>query len=363
VSTIRPLVALVLVAKACRPVTVGLALLAVVGAARGGRADQNIRVLLLRPVPASPSQSEAIVRIKSELSAGGFEVTVRDSRLAALPPEPRTLMEPSSELPAPSATLGIFGDLDHGTAELWVVDRITGKAVVRRMHVETSEDRPISEVLAIRAQELLRASLVEVVVEERPPVAPVQKSPAQVERASADAESSPPAWRWALELGGAALGGWGGIDPALAPTVRLRVPLGQRLGIRLTGLGFGTRPMVRSRVGSASVRQDVLLLECAAWLGLGRRIRPVLSLGIGAARFAVDGTGIAPYQGEQTARWLLAGDGGIGLAVRVGAHWEAQLDLHALVLAPRPSVRFFDVDAAHAGLPTLLAILTLAGGA
>ena len=44
------------------------------------------------------------------------------------------------------------------------------------------------------------------------------------------------------------------------------------------------------------------------------------------------------------------------------AHWEAQLEVHALFAAPRPAIRFFDVEAAKAGQPTLMALLTLAGG-
>ncbi len=346
-------------------IAVALAIAAVLGAAAVVHADQKVRVLLLRPPSASPTLSEAIVRIKSELSAGGFDVTVRDSPAVALAPEPRALMEQAGEVPAPSATLAIFGDLDKGTAELWVVDRISGKAVVRRMAVQSSEDRPISEVLAIRAQELLRASLVEVLVEEERPAEPSVKKPeAEVVRAKpVVVASGAPAWRWGIELGLTTFGGWGGIGPTLAPAGRLRVALGERFWVRLTGLGLGTQPRVQSRLGSAGVEQDVLLLECSGWLRPGRRLRPVLSLGLGAERFAVGGTAIAPYQGEQNVRWFFAGDGGAGLAARLGKHWEAQLEIHALVAAPRPAVRFFDVDTARAAQPTLFAILTLAGGA
>jgi hypothetical protein len=133
------------------------------------RTDQPVLVLLLRRVPADEILAEAILRIKSELVAGGFEVAVSDIDSSEQGADPRALMERAGQDLAPSATIGIFGNLEQGSAELWVVDRITGKTVIRRLEVQASSDRPISEVLAIRAQELLRASLVEFLVEENRP--------------------------------------------------------------------------------------------------------------------------------------------------------------------------------------------------
>ena len=135
--------------------------------------------------------------------------------------------------------------------------------------------------------------------------------------------------------------------------------------MRLTALGLGTRPTIQTDIGTASVSQSLLLLEGAVWLRPRRHVRPLLSLGVGAERIAVDGTANPglPYQGERNARWFAAGDVGAGFALRVHAHWELLLEAHALFTAPRPAVRFFDVEAARTGQPTLMAILTLAGGA
>jgi hypothetical protein len=170
-------------------------------------------------------------------------------------------------------------------------------------------------------------------------------------------------WTFALELGASTFGGWGGIGPTLAPAARLRLALDERFWVRLTALGLGTRPRVRTQAGSASVSQDLLLLECAAWLRPRRWVRPLVSLGVGAQRVEVEGMASAPYQGERNARWFAAADAGAGLALRLRTHWEVQLEVHALIAAPRPAIRFFDAEAARAGQPMVLAILTLAGGA
>jgi len=325
--------------------------------------EKPVLVVLLRPVPAGDILNETLLRIRSELLAGGFQVVLLDSVTSDT--TPWTLVESAGQALAPSATIGIFGDLAKGLAELWVADRITGKTVVRRLDVQASSGRRISEILAIRAQELLRASLVECLM--------------KVDQVGADAPASPPLqvhhfvdgalafrsapWTLGLELGITTFSGWGGLGPTLAPAARLRLALGERLWSSLTAVGLGTRPRVETATASASVSQNILLVEIAYCLKPRRLVRPVFTLGLGAERLAVDGTAVLPYQGEHNARWFAAGDAGLGVSFRLHAHWEMQFEVHALFTTPRPSVRFLDTEAASAGQPTMLAILTLAGGA
>jgi len=341
-----------------------LSLLGMAVSAPPAHAEPRVLVLLLRPVPTSDTLTEAILRIKSELSAGGFDVKVADIDAQEPTPDPRALMERAGETLAPSATIGIFGNVEQGPAELWVVDRIAGETVVR-IEVAATSERRISEVMAIRAQELLRASLVELLVQQNRPAPPSTPPPPQVvERRVEDAVESPIApWSFALELGASAFGGWGGIGPTLASAARLRMALGERWWLRLTAVGLGTQPSVTTDVGTATVNQNLVLLEGTAWLRPRRLVRPVLSLGLGAERVGVQGTDNSRYRGESHARWFAAADFGAGVAFRLLAHWELLLEAHALFTAPRPAVRFLDLEAARAGQPTLFAIITLAGGA
>jgi hypothetical protein len=326
--------------------------------------DRAVTVVLLRPSPAQDLVSEAIVRIKSELSAGGFQVAVTDVPATRLAAEPSFLKEWAARVKRPSATLAVFGELGQAKAELWVVDRITGDSAVRTVEVQTSADRPISEVLAIRAQEILRAMLVEVQVEESRPAPP---APPRVVSAKATPEHNPVVpilpWRFGVELGASAFGGSGGLGTSAAPVARLRLALDERFWVRLSAIGLGTRPPTRAASGSATVSQSFVLLECSAWFRRGRALRPTVSLGIGAERFAVDGSAKLPYRGEQNASWFFAADAGVGLSLRLGRHWEIQLETHALVAAPRPWVQLYETVGARAGQPTLLAVLSLAGGA
>ncbi len=338
------------------------------GRTRSCEADTEppVLVLLLRPVPTSDKLTEAILRIKSELRAGGFDVAIKDIQADAIPADPRGLVQRSGEGLAPSATLGIFGDLDRGPVEMWVADRINGKSAIRRIEVEVTSDRRISEVVAIRAREILHASLVEglLVRDGRSPA--TAPAPPKIESSVGQAVNRPAThWRMALEAGGTALGGFGGVGASLAPTVRFRVGLSERLALRLTGLGFGTRPLVTSGTKSMSARvgQSLLLVEGVARWRSGKVVRPMLSVGAGAERIAVEGRADAPDHGENNARWFVAGDAGAGVAVRLHPHWELQIEAHALFTTPRPAVHFLDIEAARAGQPTLMAIVSLAGGA
>lgn len=322
-------------------------------------ADRDVMVVLLRPVPTAALLAETIVRVKSELLAGGFEVTVADSPASELVPDVRSLKQLAARTKPPSATLAIFGELDDGQADLWVVDRITGRTVIRRVEVDSS-DRPISEVLAIRVQELLRATLVEVSVEESRPSPP--EPPAVVVKPSGGEGTPILPWQFGMEAGGSVFGGAGGFGTAGAPLVRVRFAVDETFWLRLGALGFGNQPPLVAYYASASVSQSIVLLEGMARFRTRRRLQPSLSLGLGAERVAVDVSTLSPYRGHQAARWYFATDVGAGLAARVSTHWEAQLEGHVLIAAPRPEVRFLGKTFAQAGLPTFLATLTLAGG-
>lgn len=324
--------------------------------------DREVMVVLLRPVPTEALLAESIVRIKSELLAGDFEVTVADTPASELVPDARILKRLAARTKPPSATLAIFGDLDEGNAELWVVDRITSRSVIHRVQVETSSDRPISEVLAIRAQELLRATLVEVSVEETRPQPPELEPPAVVAKQPAAEATSTLPWQFGIEAGGSVFGGTGGFGTAGAPVVRVRFAVDETFWLRLGALGFGTEPRLRAGYASASISQTLVLLEGSARFRTRSRVQPSVSLGMGSEYVAVDGAAEFPYHGRADGRWYFAADVGAGVAMRLSSHWEAQLEGHVFVALPRPEVRFAGNTFAQAGLPTFLATLTVAGG-
>jgi hypothetical protein len=312
-------------------------------------------VVLVRPLPNNADLDEALVRLRAELSSAGFDVVLVDGQAQA---DPREAIEQTLRERNPAATIGVFA------GDLWIADRLTGKTVVRKLDAGETGGRRAPEVLAIRASELLRASLSELLLspsEAGPPPA-AAKPPAVVTHwVSAALEPGQQAFRVGFEAGGAVLGSFEGVPPAVTPLLRARLTLGKGFLVRATAAGLGTRPEVSSDVGKASIRQDLLLAELQARLFANKPLRPLATIGVGAYRFGVDGNAVWPRSARRGWRWEPAADIGLGLALGLHPHLELSFETHAVFAQPYPTVRFFDETVARAGRPTLFGSLTLAG--
>jgi hypothetical protein len=351
-------------------------------AASAGTVMAATRVALVRPSPASPAVSEALTRIEGELAADGFEVV---------------LVDPAAEAPAGAASnaapdesgaqasISFVVDTAARTAELRVVDRLTNKAVVRRTPIDETNASRAAEVLAVRAVELLRASLLELMIEAEPPPAPATPAPATPAHAASTPASTPreadrrqaKAWaakalpaqpeaapsRWSVEAGAGVLASAGGVGPAVIGVLRGRFEFANVLAVRATLAGLGTQPRVDASTGagSANVAQDLGLVEIVLRPWPRAALRPTFSAGAGALYASVDGQASSPYVARQASEWSAVGDVGAGLELPLGDRFALALEVHALVAQPYPVVRFLDDDAARAGDPSILGTLTLAG--
>ena len=318
---------------------------------------QSARVVLVRPLAQSAVATEAITRIRGELIADGFEVSVVDA-----PPgsDPASVLARADQQTGAAATLGLFLHADASAAELWVVDRLTSKTVVRSVEMAKSPGVSIPEVLARRSVELLRASLLEILVDaqKRPFAAPAPR--AQASRWAARALESRPSV-WGVEAGAQVLAGFGGVGGAVMPIARVRAVLGERLVARLTVSGLGTRPRIEAAEGTATVRQELGLLELLGEIAPRSWFRPSVSLGAGAYHIGVDGSAKWPYAGLDGGRYAFAADAGAGLALSLTSSFALSLEGHALLVTPYPVIRFLDVDTAETGRPLLSGALTLLG--
>jgi hypothetical protein len=306
---------------------------------------------------ADPTIAEAIHRIRGELVAEGFDVSEVYS--------PRELAAGESAVPETEPTATIDLSVDRGThiAELRVFDHLTNKIVIRRTLVEDADTPHMAELLAVRAVELLRASLLELLLEaDRRPA----KSPASVETSLASpwAAQGLPADRrsdWGIEVGACVLADFSGIPPAVLGLARVRRTLIGALSVRVTVAGLGTQPRVESAAGSASVTEDVGLLELLATPWSKAVVHPFVSLGAGTLYASVDGRPNPPYVGRQSSRWAAAVDAGIGAETRLGRRFAVSLEAHAIVAQPSPAVEFLGAPVARTGQPSVLGALSLVG--
>jgi hypothetical protein len=336
-----------------------LALTLLVGQAANAAAPV---VVLVRPSPRDEVVNEALIRLEGELESIGFTVSVVDN---ASDEDPRQLTESAGRDVSSAATIGIFRRTSAGL-ELWLADRLTGKTVVRQVEAGETSGRSEAQVVAIRAAELLRASLAETLLapSKAPPKQAPRQEPAQPIVAhwmQRSLSPRPRAVRIGIEAGAGVIGSFEGIGPALVPMLRARLSLGEYFAVRAGAAGLGTSSEVTGATATATVRQEVVLAEGHVRFLPGKLVRPTLSLGVGTYGVLVDGRATWPYEGRTGSQWSPAISAGAGVALRLHSNLEMAIEAQALFAAPNPTVRFFDDEAARGGRPTCLATLSLVG--
>ena len=321
------------------------------------RADAEApRVLLIRPPSAGPAVKAALVRVQGELVADGFAVV----SVEAAEGTTSAMAMSQAEEQASATTVGLFLNADGSSAELWVVDTLTKKTVVRHVNTAGREQSALPEELAVRTVELLRASLLELAVQQkhaaRNAPSPRQRATDWAMRPLASARPL-----WGIETGAAMLWSPGQLDPAFLSVARGRVAVTPALHVRLSFVGLGTHPRVSGTGGSAAI---------AEWCGLAElllvpfqrfALHPLFSLGAGAFHSSVNGDANAPYLGLQDAQWAFVADAGVGTALRLASRLELALEGHAQWVTPQPVVRFVTDDAAKLGQPSVVGSLSLLG--
>jgi hypothetical protein len=314
-------------------------------------------VIVLEPTNASPLSRQAFSRIKDELSADRFRVVLAapsaESAAAAV-------IESSARNLDRGAIIALFGNPETGETELCIIRRAGRRTAVRRAVVIEDPDR-VPQLLSLRALELLRATALELSID------PDQGSKQETGSQQPDrplAVPAPPAVpeqpaAFTLDLGVAGLQSVNGPPPAFAPVARLALGLTSCFQTRLSVLGLGTRPRVATANGSATVAQDLALLELTAVLRATQSVRPQASLGSGLLSVKAAGSGKPPYEGREAHQWSAAVDAGLGVAFALRSRAAVVAELHALLAWPHPAVRLLDVRTATIAYPAFIFTLAL----
>ena len=312
-------------------------------------------VLLVRPPNPSRVASEALVRMHGELASAGFDVSFAAAMVGV---DARASLEMLASGPGVDAVVAILGDNSPDAIEVWVVARENGGSVVRRTPYQTGGERD-AEVLAIRAIELLRASLLEVDLAGLTPRPPAQAKPAEVARAVEHAPEPRDGSRWGLEVGGSMVTSFDAVGPAGVPFLRFDGAIAPWCVAQATFAGLGTRARVGTSVGSAEISEQFVLGGATFRWRAHKGVHPALSLAVGALHTSAEGRADWPYTQQTAARWSFLADAGVGLRLALGTRYEMAIEAHAQLAEPYPVVRFLGVDVASSGRPTLLLTLAL----
>jgi len=333
--------------------------------AASARAASGLRapsVLIVGPVNGPPPMVETMVRLKGELTSAGFDTEIVDGAALArgASGDSRAALEQLAAGRGADAVVAIVGDLSPDSVDVWVIDKVTGKSVVRRVPFEPTAPRA-SGTLAIRAIELLRSSFLEIdlAARDRPARAAAAPPPAVVNFVEGERRAQRPE-RFGVEVGGAAVMSLDGVGPALLPLVRFDWAPGPWFVVQAALAGLGTRATVDSAAGSAQVAQAYGLLGGSVRFRAGGRLRPFIALSAGALHTSVEGRATAPdTQGRVVDQWSLLLDAGAGAALRLPDRFYVSLAAHAQIADPYVAVRFVDTRVATAARPNLVVALTV----
>ncbi|HEY4106224.1 MAG TPA: hypothetical protein VGM44_20130 [Polyangiaceae bacterium] len=309
------------------------------------------KVALVRESSDDRLLREVSIRLRAELLDAGFEVIDVDRS----PGDARADVETAASGDSSFATVAMNRAPNGAFADIWINDRVTGKTVVRRLEVGSGANA--SNVLAIRALELLRASLLEVGAKTAP-AEPTRSPPKDVIAWLAPAlpAAETPLLRGnALGVGLFALDGLGKIGLALGPTLEFShgfAPWFARLMLAAPLAG----PELRTSVGSATIRQELALLG----IGLATEPKPIgldVWLGAGGSDLHTSGSAAPPYRGASGDVVSFLASAGVGGVLRIAPRVALNAELNAVLLEPRPIVVIAAADAGKAGAPSLAATL------
>ncbi len=347
---------------------------------RDVRAEGRHRVVLIRPVDVDPTTAEALARVSGELTAAGFDLRVLPVSRDA---DPRITVESIGRELDPVAAFAIFPGppLVGGasTAEIWVSDRLTGRATVQRLLVDPRDADRGAAVLAVHAVELLKASLAEMWVGGHPrrasaeAPAPAAETPGHSSAPPSSPSDVPPSVVRAYVLDGFGIQASAGLIAhpsgfalAWTPALKLSVGMPQGFAVRLGLVGAGETLRISNVAGTARLGQQMATVEFVTAFRAHSRVQPVAALVTGVYRLSVSGTSASPtaptpWTDSRDQSWAFVAGAGGGVIVGIGDHWAVTVDVQALGFLPRPAVRLGDDEVGQVGRPALVVTAGIAG--
>lgn len=309
------------------------------------------RVAIVRDPTPSAEREAFENQLKSELAAAGFEV-VSVSGHANSAEELEAIAARESSV----AAIRLDKPAGNVSARLWVTERVTGKTLLRTVRPEAvSPDAP--GIIALRAVELLRASLLEL-NESHPPRGSVPATPAVRAwvRAATPAQPAAPVApqpAWAIAAGPGLLVSPGGVPASLGPFLGFvwRPTRQWSAELRWDGPFVSTAD---SSVGSANIDQQFLTWRTRFEPFSFKAANPYFVAGLGGQHMSVHGSAKAPFRGRTSSAYSVLGLVGIGVGIPIVSQVRATLECAVAAAVSQPVVRFSDSDPIPTGRPWIL---------
>ena len=315
------------------------------------RAYSQSGATLVAIVTAEPTSS-LTRRVRAELEGLGLDVIVLKPPDESSPS--RAPLEQAARSVGAVAAVRLVASRE-GKVEVWVADRVTGKAVVREL--DAPESGASDAAVAIGSVELLRASLMELHSGE-----PVHGDAPADDRIQALAlPSAPKTPRLGLGAGAGAELGVRGLGPAADAEIGVWIRIASHLGARLVAHTSLSPARVDTPSGTVDVRSQ-LFGAMATWSfvdasrATGQWV-PSAAIGIAAAHVSTTGTAVPPFISASEARWSPAPVASLGLAWSFAPGLRLRADGLAVLTLPPMHVTTPTTDVGWWGAPALIVSL------
>lgn len=220
----------------------------------------------------------------------------------------------------------------EGKVEVWVADRVTGKAVVRELDVPPGGASDAA--IAVASVELLRASLMELHSGEPPHGdMPVNE---KVQALGLPAKSPPRVARLGLTVGAGAELGLRGTGPTGDIDLGAWLRMGSHVGARLMGYMSLAPAHAVTAAGAVDITSQLvgamatyaLADASSAWV-------PSASIGVALAHVSTTGTAFPPFLSAAEAAWAVAPLADLGMAWSFAPELRIRADgLGAVAIPP-----------------------------
>jgi hypothetical protein len=314
------------------------------------RARAESGATLVAIVTAEPTSS-LTRRVRAELEGLGVDVIVLKPPDEGSPS--RAPLEQAARSVGAVAAVRLVAS-SEGKVEVWVADRVTGKAVVREL--DPAGSGTSDAAVALGSVELLRASLMELHSGEPPH----GDAPATQRVQSLALPSAPRVARMGLGAGAGAELGVRGPGRSADAEIGIWIRVASHLGARLVAHASVSPAHVEAASGAVDVRSQ-LFGAMAAWdfVDGSRRWVPSASAGIAAAHVSTTGTAVPPFVSATDAGWYPAPVAGVGLGWSMAEGLRLRADALAAVALPPVHVTTPTAALGAWGAPALFVSLGL----
>jgi hypothetical protein len=318
-------------------------------------------IAVVAPPGSDPAVLEALSRFRGEAASVGFEVTVVPGSAAA---PPSSQMEAAADAVSAVATVAFVNGGDPHALDVWFTDRSTGQTVLGHVSVENEAGDRSSVVLAVKAVDFLRARMFDFLVARPKSLGDAQARSAASRSATAPIVASDSsgdslgARRLGLTIGIGALRSLQDLGTTFLPLLRVSYDVTSWSSLRITLGGLGTASRVDVMGGSATVREELAMGEWAVMPGRAR-VRPMLSVGLGAHDIRAEGSAVAPYAARDSSLASLAVALSAGLRLSITRRLAVSAEVGAFLLFPEPQILIAGLEGGRTGRPGLSAVVAL----